>query len=90
MLVLLSACDNEIDPVFEHKKYVQDQKKAFAETFTEMFGEIPADQSWDFSGYGDGSLTRATRGYITDHMSAPVGDPSTGAEWMTFGWGDPL
>lgn len=90
MLVLLLACDNEIDPVLEHKKYVQDQKKAFAETFTEMFGEIPADQSWDFSGYGDGSLTRATRGYITDHMSAPVGDPSTGAEWMTFGWGDPL
>lgn len=90
MLVLLSACDDEIDPAVEHERYVQEQKEAFAETFTEMFGEIPADQSWDFSVYGNGSLTRSTRGVITDHMSDPVGDPSTGAEWMTFGWGDPL
>lgn len=90
MLVLLSACDDEIDPAVEHERYVQEQKEAFAETFTEMFGEIPADQSWDFSGYGNGSLTRATRGYIADHMSAPVGDPSTGAEWLEFGWQSPL
>lgn len=78
MLVLLSACDNEIDPVFEHKKYVQDQKKAFAETFTEMFGEIPADQSWDFSKYGTGSETRGTR---AGGVTFPTPDAPSAEGW---------
>lgn len=81
MLVLLSACDNEIDPVLEHKKYVQDQKKAFAETFTEMFGEIPADQSWDFSKYGKNtSGTRAVPNPLP-YNGKEVGNPKTDNEW---------
>lgn len=77
MLVLLSACDNEIDPVLEHKNYVQNQKKAFAETFTEMFGEIPADQSWDFSKYGKNtSGTRAVPNPLP-YNGQVVGNPKT-------------
>lgn len=81
MLVLLSACDNEIDPVLEHKNYVRDQKKAFAETFTEMFGEIPADQSWDFSKYGKNtSGTRAVPNPLP-YNGQVVGNPKTDNEW---------
>lgn len=79
MLVLLSACDDEIDPAVEHEKYVQEQKEAFAETFTEMFGEIPADQSWDFSKYGAGSVTRGTRAVPNPlpYNGQVVGNPKT-------------
>ena len=79
MLVLLSACDDEIDPAVEHEKYVQEQKEAFAETFTEMFGEIPADQSWDFSKYGTGSVTRGTRAVPNPlpYNGQVVGNPKT-------------
>ncbi len=80
MLVLLSACDDEIDPAVEHEKYVQEQKEAFAETFTEMFGEIPADQSWDFSKYGKKDQTRAVPNTLP-YNGQIVGNPKTKNEW---------
>lgn len=63
--LMMASCTNDDLYKYNAQRFEQLQKEQFAEYFTKKFGEIPANQTWDFAGRPltriAADMTRATR-----------------------------